>query len=364
MGNTLLTPSVIAKEALMVLENNLVMAGLVHRDYSDEFAKVGDTITIRKPASFVSKAFTGQIELQDVVEGSTTVTLDTHLDVSFALGPQELTLDIQHFSEQFIQPAMRAHAQKIDAMLCALYKAVPYREGAAGTTPDALADIASVRKNLNLRGVPLDNRALVIDPNAEAKFLTVDAIVNAEKSGTTEALRNASLGRLMGFGVYMDQNIPAHTAGDGTVLINSAAGIAAGATTLHVDGVTAALVPGDLLTIANTPYTVLTAGALAGTAQDLTIYPALKVAVADNAPVTVVDDHTVNLAFHKNAFALVTRPLAPPLGAAAVETVSWNGISVRVVYSYNSTTKVDTISLDLLCGAKCLYPELACRLLG
>lgn len=49
MPNTFLTPDIIANEALMVLENNTVMAGLVHRDYSKEFNRVGDTITIRKP---------------------------------------------------------------------------------------------------------------------------------------------------------------------------------------------------------------------------------------------------------------------------------------------------------------------------
>lgn len=364
MGNTLLTPSLIAREALMQLENNLVMAGLVHRDYSDEFAKVGDTITIRKPATFVSKPFTGTVEVQDAVEGSTTVALDTHLDVSFALGPKELTLSIQDFSTQFIQPAMRAHAQKIDAMLCGLYKGVPFREGAAGTTPGTLADLVAPRKNLNTRGVPLDSRSLVLDPAAEAKFLTVDAIVNAEKSGSTEALRNASIGRLMGFGVYMDQNVVAHTAGAGTVLIDNAAGYAAGVAAIHVDGVTSALKVGDLLTIGANPYVVLTAGALATNDQDVTLYPALKTDVANDEPVTLIASHTANLAFHRNAFALVTRPLAPPLGAASTETLSWNGISVRVVYSYNSTTKVDTVSLDLLVGAKCLYPELACRLLG
>lgn len=32
MPNTFLTPQIIAREALMVLENNLVMANLVHRD--------------------------------------------------------------------------------------------------------------------------------------------------------------------------------------------------------------------------------------------------------------------------------------------------------------------------------------------
>ena len=40
MANSLLTPSVIAKEALLTLENNLVLGNLVHTDYSDEFVKV------------------------------------------------------------------------------------------------------------------------------------------------------------------------------------------------------------------------------------------------------------------------------------------------------------------------------------
>ena len=35
--NKLLTPQIIANEALMVLESNLTMANLVHRDYSKEF---------------------------------------------------------------------------------------------------------------------------------------------------------------------------------------------------------------------------------------------------------------------------------------------------------------------------------------
>lgn len=58
MPNTFLTPKIIAQEALMVLENQLTMANLVHRDYSKEFVKVGDSITIRKPARFSAKNFT------------------------------------------------------------------------------------------------------------------------------------------------------------------------------------------------------------------------------------------------------------------------------------------------------------------
>lgn len=68
MANEILTPQIIANEALMVLQSNLTMANLVHRDYSSEFVKVGDTITVRKPATFVAKNFTGQTEAQDITE--------------------------------------------------------------------------------------------------------------------------------------------------------------------------------------------------------------------------------------------------------------------------------------------------------
>ena len=100
MGNTFLTPEIIAKESLMVLRNNAVMANLVHRDYSDEFvAGVGDKITIRKPAKFTANEFSSNISIQDATEGSTDITMDKHLDVSFAVTSKQLTMDIEDFSK-------------------------------------------------------------------------------------------------------------------------------------------------------------------------------------------------------------------------------------------------------------------------
>lgn len=69
--NKFLTPDIIARESLMILQSNTVMAGLVYRDYEEEFgpSKVGDTITIRKPATFEAKEFSGHTEVQDAKEG-------------------------------------------------------------------------------------------------------------------------------------------------------------------------------------------------------------------------------------------------------------------------------------------------------
>ena len=96
--NTILTPDIIAREALMVLRNNAVMANLVHRDYSNEFVgAVGDTITVRKPATFVANEYSGAIEVQDATETGVEVKMDKHLDVSFAVTAKQLTMDIADF---------------------------------------------------------------------------------------------------------------------------------------------------------------------------------------------------------------------------------------------------------------------------
>lgn len=367
MANTLLTPSIIARESIMVLENNLVAAGLVHRDFSNEFASVGDTISVRKPATFTAQAYNGSsVTKQDASETSVPVKLDKHMDVTFAVTSKELTLSVQDFSEQFIQPAMRAHAQAVDAAVCGLFAAVPYTYDSTASF-GSLACLTGARKSLNDRKVPFDNRNMIVGTTADAALLGQAALNDASKAGTTDALRNANIGRVMGFDIYTDQNVVNRTAGTGTVLIDLVAGYNAGDTAIHVDGVTTALAVGDALTIAGKPYVVVTAGALATADQDITIYPGLAASVADNAPVTVVKANTAvdeNIAFHKNAFALVTRPLAKPMSATNAEIVNYKGIAIRVTYAWDKDLKSDVVSLDCLWGVKALTPEMAVRVHG
>ena len=64
-----------------------------------------------------------------------------------------------------------------------------------------------------------------------------------------------------------------------------------------------------------------------------------------------IDDFE-GVAFHRTAFAFVSRPLALPRGAANASVMSYKGLAVRVIYDYDITYKQDIISLDLLCGRK------------
>jgi hypothetical protein len=374
MANNLLTPSIIAKAALANLYAQTVMLPLVHRDYEPEFAKVGDTVTVRKPATFVAQDFAGSITVQDASESSTAVVLNKHFDVSFAVTSKELTLTVQDFSTQLLAPAMEAIAQKVDKTLLGLYVDVYKTVGTAGTTPSAAADFTAVGRELDLTFVPTSDRRLVIDAYAKDKFLQnsnfFDASVLADGG---EALRNATLGRKFGLDTVLGQNLAAHSNGDvahtGTFAVNGA--VAAGATSMNVDAstITGTWKAGSVFTVAGVSGSFVVTADKAAAANALSAVAFSPAAPAggfgDNAVITRVANHTPNLGFHRTAFAFVSRPLALPMGAngnAAI--VNYGGLGLRVVYGYDMSSKKDTVSIDLLCGVKTLDAARAVRLLG
>ena len=61
-----------------------------------------------------------------------------------------------------------------------------------------------------------------------------------------------------------------------------------------------------------------------------------------------------SLAFHKNALALVTRPLALPQGNKESAIVNYDGFGLRVVKDYDINKKKDIISIDMVCGVALL----------
>lgn len=376
MANTLLTPAVIAREALANLYNTTVMLPLVHTDFSSEFSKVGDTITVRKPATFEAHDFGADgntIVIQNAVETGVPVVMNKHLDVSFEVTAKELTLTITDFSEQFIKPAMEAISQKVDALLFELVDDVYTTVGTAGATPSTIAAITASRMALNTRNVPLTDRYLVLDPAAENAFLGLEAFTNVQwnPKSNADALNEAALGRKFGFDIFVSNAVDAHTNGTiahtGTFALNGA--WAAGVTTGSIDGttVTGTWESGSLFTVAgSTQVHVLTADATAA-ANAITVVFAPAVPTggyADGAAVTRIANHTKSVAFHKSAFAFVTRPLALPMGAAEAEIINYKGLGLRVVKDYNPTNKKDVVSIDLLCGVKTLDPLRAVRLLG
>lgn len=368
MPNSFVTVKEIARQALPRLIENLVMPNLCHKDYSDDFVSgKGATIQVRKPVVLTASDFNAAsgVSAQGVTESTVDVTLDKLATVDVEFGAIESATNVDDLNRLFIEPAAAALAAKINADGLALYKEIPYAIGTAGTTPDDLEDFANAAKVLNEHKAPMTERYGVWNPSANAEFQQIPALVNAEKSGSTEALRAGAIGRVFGIDNYMAQGVKDSPApgGAGTVLIDHTGGYAAGTTAIHVDGVSTALTAGDTIAIGGYYYTVKSVEALSTADQDIVLTYGLLAAVADNDSVTLVGKAAENMVFHRNAFAFVTRPLTAPAGVESY-TTSFNGITLRVCRGYDMQYKKDMLSMDVLYGYKAIYPELAVRVLG
>lgn len=374
MANTLtdLIQTTLLPQALPILRGASRMAALVNPDYSEEAKKRNDTIRVPLPQDLGPardmNTATGSTST-DLDDGKVDIKLDKWKYQQFEMDDGEIRKTLENgIVPDAMRSAIVSLADAVNNDLLGLYKDIPYYYGTAGTTPYQDSDLTGVRKILNINKAEIDMRRLMLDPNAEAKFLST--FKDADKTGSTEALRNASLGRLFGFETFMDQSVLTHTKGTmaGTPLVNGA--VAKGAVTVSIDGSTGTntLLKGDIIVIGGNPYVVTAdATAAAGAFTGVGIYPPAIAAITDNAPVTIIGSHVANLAFHRNAFALVVRRLDDEQSKSSdigvmVDEVS--GIPLRVETWRDSDRAVRKWRFDLLYGVKTLSPQRAARLLG
>ena len=376
MGNEFLSVKNIARTALPRLIENLVFPNLIYKDFSNDFeAGKGATVQVRKPVVLTASEFDAAsgTSAQDVVEESVEVTLDKLATVDVEFSAIQRATNVDDLTRLFLEPAMIALAEKINSDGLGLYKDIKATGGTAGTTPDGLDDFANAAEVLDNNKVPTALRHGVWNAAAMAKFRQIGDIVNAEKSGTNEALRRGSIGNIFGIDNYMAQGVKtssgttleaggtgatgvkvktAVTADDDIILVSNAS---ANAT------LTGAVKAGDIVTIGGKNYIVKTDATAAS--NELAITLTENITVAANAAATVITGNANNLVFHESAFAFVTRPLAAPAGVESY-TTSYNGISLRVTRGYDMKYKKEMLSMDVLYGYKTMYPEMAVRVLG
>ena len=375
MANSFVTADLIAERALPLLAENTAMLPLVYRgEWDGTYRRQGDTIQVRKPTrvSAIDTSVDISTSLEDVGENGVDVVLTNQEGVPYTLTSKERTMNIDDFERQVINPAVVAIAENVNKAILDLYVDIPYFTGAAGTTPDELSDLANVGKVLNNNRAPMGDRALVMDYDALAKYQALDSIVEVDKSGTNQALRQGLLGQVYGMTLAADGQVPTHTAGGYTALTDVSIGAgAAGATSITLESTagasSASLLKGDTFSIDGYQFVVTadTANASSGDIAAVSIYPALPMAFGSfpTGDVTFNDTHVANLGFHRDAFALAMAPLDQANGADSA-VINFRGLSIRVVQDYIPTTDKHLIRFDVLYGVKTLFPELAVRLLG
>lgn len=443
-------PELWAQEGLAVLEENMVIGQLVHRDFENVIQSYGDVVNTRRPGTFTPnrKGVNDDVTMQDVTSTNVAVPLNQHSEVTFMIRDVEQSYSFKDLVAIYLQEAVIAQARLIDQILMGQYNQfyanyIGYPGGITSST--AKDNILDVRNKMNVNKAYVGGRNFIWGPTSETSVLKDEGFTSAEKVGDGGmAFRTANIGHKLGFDHFMGQNAPSIGAVTGSTAgaINESAGYAVGTTTLVVDGFTGtAVVANQYISIAGSCYRVVSASLTSSNTTGIVIAsPGLRRAVANDAVVTPITKGTVNFsagyaagyagkitvsgpaiffqegqtvvigtstssdpytvvqadsanntilldrpldaavansanihpsgegeynfAFHRNAMALVVRPLAPaPVGVRSA-VISHNGLSMRATITYNPTKQGLQVTLDMLFGIKVLDTNLGCVLIG
>jgi hypothetical protein len=219
VANTFLTTTEagaqVCRVTLAALDRALVLPATVFRSAEADFTGGrGDTVTVRKPASLTGRTLANRdnaITYDDVTETGVDVSLDTLLYHGARIPDEQMELDVEDFMAQVGARQVVAVAEQAELVLAGVF------DDLTGTTDieigdDIIDDVVDARKALNEANVPFANRFLAVSPSVEALLLKSDKLIRYDGSGTSVALREATIGRILGFDVIASNAIEDGTA--------------------------------------------------------------------------------------------------------------------------------------------------------
>ena len=284
MAHALFTPVQAAQATLASLRWLTVLPRTVRQDFSTEFvAGRGQTVNVLGPISAgKSKVHTKakrdareQIEFNELKQAWFPVKLEDQLYNAVRLPDDFATFTLKDATQQVFKPQAESVVDAIAAPLVTQMSAIATDASIAQIAQDGSnfrKVLIQARKVLNDRKITQDNRFFAVGSAGEAAALSDELLQKANESGTTETLRNATIGRLFGFTIVTD--------------------------------------------------------------------PALA------------EDYGV--AYHRDAFAHVTRPSRNPDGAAKSASVAQDGFALRWIEHYNPLQLEDQSVVDTFYGAATL----------
>ena len=280
MANTLYTPQQAARSTLAALRYLTTLPRTVRQDFSQEFvAGRGMVVNIRNPISAGSARTYTQanrtardaIVFDDLADSTIPITMDTQVYKAVRLPDDFATFTLTSLETQVIRPMAESVVDGVTAPLLTEMNGVATDASIPALAADgsnALAVLIAARAVLNARKVPMSDRFFAVTPEAEAALLNVEQLQKVNESGTDGVLRDAILGRLMGFTIVTDPGL------------------------------------------------------------------------------------TQSVAYHRDAFAHVTRPSRSPEGAGFSSTIAQDGFALRYLQHYNPLQLEDQAVVDTFVGAE------------
>jgi hypothetical protein len=399
MANTVLTPTIILREAGRLFHQKAKFISSIDRSYDGRFAqtgaKAGDTIALRDPVQF--EVTTGRtMNIQDITETSQNLTVATQKHVAFKFPSSDLSLKIDDFSKRYLEKGVGRLAAEVESLvLAACVKAVPnVVDGDAAAF--AFTHAAQAKQRLDETVTPDDGtRQLLLCPTHSTKYLTDTKGLFTPTVALGGQYKSGMVSDALGFNVSTTSHLAPFTTGTAVATTGYSvdnSGTTSGATITLKSGSTTFLA-GDVITIATLnavhPETKADLGYLkqfvvtadsGASATSLSISPAIvytgayknvstaslgadravvKMGVAAVASATMVQ----SLAYHPDAFVFATADLYDPSREgkwAAVEVM--DGISMRIWRDSDIYNDEHPCRIDVLYGSLARYTQQAVRI--
>lgn len=222
MADTYVTMQEVAEDFLIEFQNNLLITATTDRGFEDDITNAhtdtGGTVKIRKRVRYNVTDGATISSVPDTEEKSTDLTIDQRKHVVADFTTNDLTFFTKdRFRERFIKPMATALANKVDQAVGAEIGAkVNYFNGTPGTRPSAFEAAALVAADMDLLGMPMDDRWMGFAPKAYASFISANTLQNSFVMDLSRDItRKGQLGIIHEFQSYKSIYVPTQIAGIG-----------------------------------------------------------------------------------------------------------------------------------------------------
>lgn len=236
-----------ANTAIALLERELVIANTLWRWAASDFTgALDDTINVKVPGRLKAQdrdlRATGEdrrIKMDYVKENKIGVKLTKFPYSATSITDEQLNLDITDFGTQILAPQVRAMQEYIETMAVNLITKPTDLSGSTVAFGDGrfdfegnLVDQTKIKGTLKmedfygpgkmgahalfnrlhtiftLRGIPSNDRVVLAGAEVAEEIRNAPNLVYADQAGDSNALRDATIGKLSGFTIIETNNIP------------------------------------------------------------------------------------------------------------------------------------------------------------
>ena len=215
MAITKFIPQIWSASLLTALRDRLTygQTGIINRNYEGDIARAGDSVHITSFADPAVRTYTknGTIDWDLLTDTQQTLVVDQSDYFAFKVDDIDKRQALPGFIAETTKGASYNLAAKTDAFLSGLMAAgaqKTFTDVELASPRDAYDLLVKFRTVLTRTNTPDDGRWVVVPPEVYALLLEDARFVEADKAGTTEALRNGFVGRAAGFDIIESNVVP------------------------------------------------------------------------------------------------------------------------------------------------------------